>query len=335
MYETLRMSESAIVKILFLNPLTKTGNLTMELMASPKARKDESKKSAWKSALIAGKAPLRRMNDISFGQYSQVHKMRTLSALFRATSLEILKNLSVVSNSSGVHFVRCIRSDLEYREFGFNEEVVRQQMRALAVLETARARQKGYSSRMSFTEFLRRYKFLAFDFDETVDVTKDNCRLLLVRLKMEGWVIGSSKVFLKYYNEEFLSRLYETQVKKIIKVQSMMRAFLAKRTVETKVQTNAGKPPIRGRLPLPAAVKRNDSKYTSEEAVIKIQTAFRGYQIRKIYGPLIDARTGKIDMATARFIEPFATRWKKKSIFQVLLQYRSIRHLDLVNFAQV
>lgn len=74
-----------------------------------------------------------------------------------------------------------------------------------------------------------RYRFLAFDFDENVEVTKDNCRLLLIRLKMEGWVLGKSKVFLKYYNEEFLARLYETQVKKIVKVQCMMRAFLARR----------------------------------------------------------------------------------------------------------
>lgn len=80
-----------------------------------------------------------------------------------------------------------------------------------------------------------RYKFLAFDFDENVEVTKDNCRLLLIRLKMEGWVIGRSKVFLKYYNEEYLSRLYETQVKKIVKVQCMMRAFLARKTMASKV----------------------------------------------------------------------------------------------------
>lgn len=51
-----------------------------------------------------------------------------------------------------------------------------------------------------------RYKFLAFDFDETVEITKDSCRLLLVRLKMEEFLIGKTKVFLKYYNEEYLSR---------------------------------------------------------------------------------------------------------------------------------
>ena len=111
---------------------------------------------------------------------------------------------------------------------------MRQQIRALAVLDTAKARQRGYPIRIPFQEFLRRYKFLAFDFDENVEMTVENCRLLLIRMKMEGWVIGKSKVFLKYYNEEYLARLYETQVKKIIKVQCMMRAFLARKTVASK-----------------------------------------------------------------------------------------------------
>lgn len=91
-----------------------------------------------------------------------------------------------------------------------------------------------------------RYKFLAFEFDENVEMTKDNCRLLLIRLKMEGWVIGRSKVFLKYYNEEYLSRLYEQQVKKIVKVQSMMRAFLAKKNLVKSIlkfkQQNSSEP---------------------------------------------------------------------------------------------
>ncbi|KAE8742085.1 hypothetical protein FOCC_FOCC012359, partial [Frankliniella occidentalis] len=83
---------------------------------------------------------------------------------------------------------------------------------------------------------IHKYQFLAFDFDESVEITKDNCRLLLIRLKMEGWVLGKTKVFLKYYHEEYLSRLYEQQVKKIVKVQCMMRAFLAKRNMQTKLK---------------------------------------------------------------------------------------------------
>lgn len=53
---------------------------------------------------------------------------------------------------------------------------------------------------------LYRYKFLAFDFDETVDETIENSRLLLIRLKLEGWALGKNRVLLKYYNEEYLSR---------------------------------------------------------------------------------------------------------------------------------
>jgi len=158
-----------------------------------------------------------------------------------------------------------------------------------------------------------------------VELTKDNCRLLLIRLKMEGWIIGTSKVFLKYFNEEYLSRLYETQVKKIIKVQSMMRAFLAKRNIANKIKSVFRKQTSIGEV----------KDINQEEAVIKIQTAFRGYKIRKIYGPLINQKTGKIDIATAKFVQPFAARWKNKSIFQILLQYRSVRHMDLVNFSQV
>lgn len=47
---------------------------------------------------------------------------------------------------------------------------------------------------------------MAFDFDETVEVSKESCRLLLVRLKIDGYAIGREKIFLKYYNEEFMSR---------------------------------------------------------------------------------------------------------------------------------
>lgn len=132
--------------------------------------------------------------------------MRTAITTFRAVSLELLKELSVGAGSGGTRFIRCIRSDLKGEPRGFHPELVKHQLRALSVLDTARARQNGYPHRIAFPEFLRRYKFLAFDFDENVEISRDNCRLLMVRLKMEGWQIGKTKVFLKYYNEEYLAR---------------------------------------------------------------------------------------------------------------------------------
>lgn len=238
MIETLRQSADANVKLMFTNQLSKSGNLTAPSPpgGAPKPNRDGPKKTRWGAALVAESGKCRHFNTESRGQYSQTRRMRTAAATFRGACLEVLRALAFGPGCGGTHFVRCVRTDAAGQPRAFQPELVRSQLRALAVLDTARARQVGYSTRVPFEEFLRRYKFLAFDFDETVEMTKDNCRLLLIRLKMEGWVLGKSKVFLKYYHEEYLSRLYEQQVKKIIKVQCMMRAFLAKRNMQTKLK---------------------------------------------------------------------------------------------------
>lgn len=238
MIETLRNSTEPVVTIMFSNQLSRTGNLTMAAEeALGKQTQKPNKKKRWGAALVAEKSKAKKMmNTLSRGQYSQVHKMRTIANVFRATCLELIRTLAIGPNSGGTHFVRCIRSDLEYQPNGLSKEMIRQQVRAMAILDTVKARQKGFSHRIPFQEFLRRYQFLAFEFDENVEMTRDNCRLLLIRLKLEGWVIGKTKVFLKYYNVEYLSHLYETQVKKIIKVQAMMRAFLAKRNIASKLK---------------------------------------------------------------------------------------------------
>ncbi|PZC83270.1 hypothetical protein B5X24_HaOG208034 [Helicoverpa armigera] len=319
MIETMRASTNVTVQQLFRNKLTKTGNLTVS-SGQPKVTVARSKSEKEMENLKA-----RKYNTVSKGQYSQVHRMRTAAATYRATSLEILKQLSIGPGSGGTNYVRCIRADLNDNPRGFQTEVVRQQLRALAILDTAKARQSGFSSRIPFAEFIRRYRFLAFDFDENVEVTKENCRLLMIRLKMEGWVLGKSKVFLKYYNEEFLSRLYETQVKKIIKVQCMMRAFLARR------KANKDKSKMRH---IKELKKQQSMNVTEDEAALLIQKAYRGYIVRKAYGPLINKSTGQIDEETASFLKRFAMRWKSRSIFQVLLQYRAVRYQDLVHFSQ-
>ncbi|KAI5639668.1 myosin head (motor domain) domain-containing protein [Phthorimaea operculella] len=319
MIETMRASINIHVQQLFRNKLTKTGNLTVS-PAQPQVTVVKSK-----SEKEAENSKHRKYNTSSKGQFSQVHRMRTAAATYRATSLEILKQLSIGPGSGGTHYVRCIRADLNDNPKGFQTEVVRQQLRALAVLDTAKARQNGFPSRVPFAEFIRRYRFLAFDFDENVDETKDNCRLLLIRLKMEGWELGKSKVFLKYYNEEFLSRLYETQVKKIVKVQAMMRTFLARRkAIKSKSKSQHIK----------ELKKQQSMNVNEDEAALLIQKAYRGYVVRKAYGPLVSKTTGQIDEETSSFLKRFAMKWKSRSIFQVLLQYRAVRYQDLVHFSQ-
>lgn len=61
---------------------------------------------------------------MSRGQFSQVHKMRTVASIFRSTCLEILRSLSIGANSGGTHFIRCVRADLDYEPRGFYDELV-------------------------------------------------------------------------------------------------------------------------------------------------------------------------------------------------------------------
>lgn len=227
--EVLRSSENSPIKLMFTNKLNKMGNVTISFGNENIRRK-----------IISSSSSSEDENKELTHQYSQIKRMRTLATTFRAVSLDLLKELSVGGSGGGTHFISCIRSNLKNTPWTFNSEIVRQQIKALAVTETAKERQNGYPCRISFSEFLKRYQFLAFDFDENVEITKDNCRLLLVRLKLEDWVIGKSKVFLKYFHEEYLSRAYETKVKKVVKIQSIIRSYLVKRRL-LKSEINYGK----------------------------------------------------------------------------------------------
>ncbi|KAF6215406.1 hypothetical protein GE061_010158 [Apolygus lucorum] len=321
--EVMRTSTDPVVKQLFTNKLSRTGNVTImqentENITSSDA-KDKGKKR-WGALLMDSKGNVRRYNTVSKGEFSQTRGIRTAAATFRSTCLELLRMLSLGST----HFVRCLRTDLSRNAGVFQTNIVKQQLRGLAVIDTARARKTGFSHRISFDKFIDGYQFLAFDFDENVDKTKENCRLLMIRLKMEGWRLGNTKVFLKYYNEEFLSRLYETQVKKIVKVQSMLRAFLAKRTVAKKKSFSRES----------SLTAENHSKsLNQDEAATVIQRHIKGYCVRRKYGPLTTS-TGKLDNATAMFIREYFKRWKTKSMFQVLLLYRAQKHQDLIYFSQ-
>ncbi|KAL9925896.1 STKc_myosinIII_N_like and MYSc_Myo21 domain-containing protein ninaC [Glossina fuscipes fuscipes] len=303
MIEAFRSSCDENFMVMFTNQLTKAGNLTMNF-ESVQHKADDTQRRSY------------NLNTLSCGVISQVNNLRTLSANFRFTCLTLLKILNQNSNL-GVHFVRCIRGDLEYKPRNFHGDMVQQQMKALGVVDTVIARQQGYSCRITFEEFLKRYQFLAFDFDETVDINQENCRLLMIRLKMEGWNLGKSKVFLRYYNDEFLARLYEVQVKRVIKVQSMIRSLLARKRVKGGKGAKGGKG---------VAVK--------DEAALKIQKAYRSYRSTGRYPPLVNEKTGVLNNETAEFLRPFARKWREKSLYQVLLHYRAARFQDFVNLCQ-
>ncbi|KAK3877220.1 hypothetical protein Pcinc_018021, partial [Petrolisthes cinctipes] len=308
--QTFRKSANEHLKSMFTGKLTLTGNLTMQEELENGNQKNKTFGISKKEKKTA-----RPLNTKSKGKLSQTRQHQTFTTNFRYSLIHLLHRLT---SASQPHFIRCIRSNMDSSPSLFDREMVQHQVKYHAVCDTIKIRQQGFSHRIPYQEFLRRYQFLAFEFDETVDVTKDNARLLLVRLKMEGWAIGEDKVFLKYYNEEFLSRLYESSVKKIVKIQAMMRAYMERK------RKNRG-------------WKREKVEEVKEEG----EEEYRGFKARKENPEIAEKIKSRekfgeatLEGEAARYVQYYFRKWKMRTLFQQLNIYRADKQQQLVYFSQ-
>ncbi|XP_017761248.1 PREDICTED: myosin-IIIb-like isoform X2 [Eufriesea mexicana] len=312
--QLVRQSQYDMVRFLFQCPITKTGNLYSAVHDTDSRKLSQSNQNT-------------KERYSSRGLASQSRAQQTVATYFRYSLMDLLQKM--VSGSP--QFVRCIKPNDSKSPRFFDKEKVVKQLRYTGVLETIRIRQNGFSHRIPFNEFLKRYCFLAFGYDERVIANRDNCRLLLIRLKMDGWALGRTKVFLKYYHVEFLSKMYEEQLKKIIMVQACIRRWLAKiRFKKQKWQFAVSvvtlQRHIRGWLSRKHFLEEMKKKHEEEEATVLrkaleeqkerekveelteedeeeekealkeddaaviIQSHFRGYSIRKRFGPELEER---------------------------------------------
>ncbi|KAL0851257.1 hypothetical protein ABMA28_007093 [Loxostege sticticalis] len=212
--QLMRQSQYDIIRFLFQCPITKTGNLYSPLQGDMDSRTLESP--------IHGDT---RDRFNSRGLASQSRAQQTVATYFRYSLMELLQKMV----SGTPQFVRCLKPNDSRSPKHFDSAKILKQLRYTGVLETIRIRQNGFSHRLTFEEFLKRYGFLAFSYDEEVKPNRDTCRFLLMRLKMDGWALGKSKVFLKYYHVEVLARIYEEQIRKVVLVQACARAWLGRR----------------------------------------------------------------------------------------------------------
>ncbi|KAL6261975.1 hypothetical protein P5V15_007059 [Pogonomyrmex californicus] len=257
--QLVRQSQYDMVRFLFQCPITKTGNLYSAL------QENDSRKS------LSNQSTKERYS--SRGLASQSRAQQTVATYFRYSLMDLLQKM--VSGSP--QFVRCIKPNDSRSPRFFDKDKVVKQLRYTGVLETIRIRQNGFSHRIPFNEFLKRYCFLAFGYEERVIANRDNCRLLLLRLKMDGWALGKTKVFLKYYHVEFLSKLYEEQLRKIIIVQACVRRWLAK-------------------------MKFKKQKWQYAVSVITLQRHIRGWLSRKHTGEMLAQKRAKEENETLDFM---------------------------------
>ncbi|KAH9524024.1 Myosin-IIIb [Bulinus truncatus] len=285
----MRLSEDNVVKSLFQTPLTKTGNLQS---ASIHSSRGSSPMSTSAGVTIASyntsKGSSMGGSRHVQGSASMTRIQQTVATYFRYSLMDLLNKMV----SGTPHFVRCLKPNDMKMPGHFSAERVTTQLRYTGVLETTRIRRLGYSHRIPFSEFLKRYHVLGFRHDEAVSVTGESCRCLLNNLGMTNFAIGKSKVFLKYYHVEVLAQHYEEMCHKVVRVQSYIRMWLA-RTRFHQLKWKREKASIIIQKNMRCFVARK--KYTSEknrrnDAAVTIQKAMKGHITRKRYKPVIKKR---------------------------------------------
>ncbi|XP_073912581.1 myosin-IIIa [Castor canadensis] len=251
----LRSSENSVIRQLVSHPLTKTGNLPL---SKTKNRINYQMRTSEKSMnLTKGETEeaTRRARETTN------MKTQTVASYFRSSLMDLLSKMVV----GQPHFVRCIKPNNERQARKYDKEKVLLQLRCTGILETARIRRLGYSHRILFANFIKRYYVLCYKSSEEPPVSPDTCATILEKAGLDNWALGKTKVFLKYYHVEQLNLMRKEAIDKLILIQACVRAFLSSRRYQKMQQ------------------KR-------KESAIIIQSATRGHLARKQRKEIIDKK---------------------------------------------
>ncbi|KAG8443281.1 hypothetical protein GDO86_011906, partial [Hymenochirus boettgeri] len=269
----LRSSEDNLIGILATHPLTKTGNLAH---TKTKGRVNSHSWAAQKSSSSRSK------ND--FGEFHHPRettnmKTQTVSSYFRFSLMDLLSKMV----AGQPHFVRCIKPNNDRLANKFDREKVLVQLRYTGILETARIRRLGYSHRILFANFIKRYQLIHFNSNVDPPVSPESCTAILEKANLDHWIIGKTKVFLKYYHVEHLDRMIKNLVSGIVLLQAYVKGWLgAKRYQRKKVKMEESAVKIqsvaRGYL---VRKKRKQKEEQENEAATTIQSHYRGFRERR------------------------------------------------------
>ncbi|XP_030653867.1 myosin-IIIa [Nomascus leucogenys] len=251
----LRSSDNNVIRQLVNHPLTKTGNLPhskTKNVINYQMRTSEKLINLAKGDIGEATRHARETTNM---------KTQTVASYFRYSLMDLLSKMVV----GQPHFVRCIKPNNERQARKYDKEKVLLQLRYTGILETARIRRLGFSHRILFANFIKRYYILCYKSSEEPPMSPDTCATILEKAGLDNWALGKTKVFLKYYHVEQLNLMRKEAIDKLILIQACVRAFLCSRRYQ-KIQE-----------------KR-------KESAIIIQSAARGHLVRKQRKEIINVK---------------------------------------------
>ncbi|KAM9672387.1 LOW QUALITY PROTEIN: myosin-IIIa [Trichechus inunguis] len=228
----LRSSENSVIRQLVNHPLTKTGNLPhskTKNIINYQMRTSEKSIDLTKGENAEATCHARETTNM---------KTQTVASYFRYSLMDLLSKMVV----GQPHFVRCIKPNNDRQARKYDKEKVLLQLRYTGILETARIRRLGYSHRILFANFIKRYYILCYKWNEEPPVSPDTCATILEKVGLEHWALGKTKVFLKYYHVEELNLMRRETIDKLVLIQAHVRGFLGSRRyhkIQEKRKTSA------------------------------------------------------------------------------------------------
>ncbi|XP_071591099.1 myosin-IIIa isoform X2 [Heliangelus exortis] len=238
-------------------------------------------------------------------------KTQTVASYFRYSLMDLLSKMVV----GQPHFVRCIKPNNDRQANKFDKEKVLVQLRYTGILETARIRRQGYSHRILFANFIKRYYLICYKTNDDPPVSPETCAAILEKAHLDNWVLGKTKVFLKYYHVEQLNLMRKETVDMIILIQACVRGWLGSRRYK-KIKEQREQSAIKIQSAYRGFVARKEYKNAKrnkkvEEYITRLQAVARGYLLRKKRKELTETRN-----KAALTIQSHYRGYKERKIFK-------------------
>ncbi|XP_071416717.1 myosin-IIIa isoform X4 [Pithys albifrons albifrons] len=332
----LRSSENNLTRQLVTHPLTKTGNLAhTKSKTTISYQMWTSQKSISHTKLdifvLCNSYSFRENEAGDTGHHPRETtsmKTQTVASYFRYSLMDLLSKMVV----GQPHFVRCIKPNNDRQANKFDKEKVLVQLRYTGILETARIRRQGYSHRILFANFIKRYYLICYKTNDDPPVSPETCAAILEKAHLDNWVLGKTKVFLKYYHVEQLNLMRKETVDMIILIQAYVRGWLGSRRYK-KIKEQREQSAIKIQSAYRGFVARKEYKNAKhnkkvEEYITRFQAIARGYLLRKKRKELTETRN-----KSAIIIQSHYRGYKERKLFKS--RRESLRKQQMENAASI
>jgi myosin heavy subunit len=257
--DILLQSDDRLVRILFSSRLRKTGSAFYV---------DNDKN---------GKTP--SIGRQVFQQTASINRTQsTVSTYFRYSLMELISCMA----STQPTFIRCFVPNRCPSSIGhvtydhtsyfpqkfifdsnhFDDTVVREQIRYTGLLETIDIRRRGFSHRILYADFVDIYSCLVNVQlqTNTIEHQRLTCERILKRFHVHDYVMGKTKLFMKYNHIEQLNHARKVWLNKLVRLQSRVRMWLISKQYRL--------------------VDRHRIDVNYEQSVTRLQAIVRGFLVR-------------------------------------------------------